>query len=308
MSRLIIVPQFPTKMRYQEWWWDDFPKELSFYFTEIFVLGSASSVGIPCVEGSQMFSPINAAVLFELSQINEYQSLELKEDDVLLLNDLSFPGLFAHVLFHKRPKKCFAICHGTSKNRYDYFGKDRKSKWSVESGIAKLFNKVIVGSQYHQKKLKWDNIEVIPFPVYLKDIPMWTFKREGIVCVSRPGIQKVNKRLEKLVEEHFSCKIARPSCKDWHSYYRELSKYRVMLITSKEETYGYQVIDAIIGGCVPIAPNSCSYPEMLPPEYLYNSPEEMLLLIEKALDKKLLGRRKIIDPKFYNRLANLMLQ
>lgn len=307
MSRLILVPQFPTRMRYQEWWWTEFPKQFKFYFNEVVVLGAHPDHFVYS-EGSEIFSPIRASVAFEISQIEQYMALELKDGDVLLLNDLSFPGLFANVLFHKKPKHCFAICHGTSKNRYDYFSKVRKSKWAVESGISKLFDRIIVGSQYHATKLGWKNISVIPFPTLYKDIPMWSSRREGIVCVSRPGIQKVNKRLEDMVEKELSIKIARLDCKTWDSYYLALSKFQVMLITSKEETFGYQVIDAIIGGCVPIAPNACSYPEILPEKYLYNNEQEMVCLIQQVFDRKLRGLRKINDSKFYSKVANLMIK
>jgi hypothetical protein len=42
------------------------------------------------------------------------------------------------------------------------------------------------------------------------------------------------------------------------------------VITSREETYGYQAIDSISVGTCPIAPRALSYPEILPEENLYN--------------------------------------
>jgi len=41
MKRLIIVPQYPTKLRYQEWWWNELPKEMFNYFDDIIVLGNS---------------------------------------------------------------------------------------------------------------------------------------------------------------------------------------------------------------------------------------------------------------------------
>lgn len=301
--RLILVPQFPTKMRYQEWWYEEFPKELGFYFTEVVRLGYPPTfIGGP--PGS--FSPIKASIEFEMSQIQQFMRLELRDDDVLLLNDLSFPGLFAHVLFHKRPKKCFAICHGTSRNRYDYFVKDRAAKWKVETGIAKLFDKVIVASEYHKKKLGWSNVVGITFPLLYDFVPNWESQREGIVCVSRPGLQKVNKRLERLVEKEIGTKIIRLNCQTWDSYYGQLSHFKAMLITSKEETFGYQVFDAIVGGCIPIAPNAYSYPELLSQEYLFNNEKEMIELIWKAFSGRVRQVDSIRPSQFYSKLANLM--
>ena len=38
-----------------------------------------------------------------------------------------------------------------------------------------------------------------------------------------------------------------------------------------------------MNGCIPIAPNRCAYPELLPKEYLYNDEEELLQKIDAAL-------------------------
>jgi hypothetical protein len=59
------------------------------------------------------------------------------------------------------------------------------------------------------------------------------------------------------------------------------------LITANEETFGYQIVDAVMHGCIPIAKNSLSYPELLPEEYLYNSADEMVEKIGKALNGNL---------------------
>jgi len=45
---------------------------------------------------------------------------------------------------------------------------------------------------------------------------------------------------------------------------------KILLITAHEDTFGYQIVDAIINGCVPLARNDLAYPELLPKEYLYN--------------------------------------
>ena len=37
--RLILALQYPTKMRYSEWWFTEFPKQFRKYFDEVIVLG-----------------------------------------------------------------------------------------------------------------------------------------------------------------------------------------------------------------------------------------------------------------------------
>lgn len=302
MSRLIIVPQYPSKLRYQEWWWDVFPEQFAQYFSEILVLDGNINIGEQAL--SSDFAPVQQALLFETEQIKQYLHLKLKKDDVLLLNDLSFPGLFSSVLFHKRPEKCFAICHATSKNRYDYFLKVREAKYPVEKATAKLFDAIFVATEYHAKKLGWVNIVVtgLPFPPFTGAS---NIKRHNIVSVARSGKQKHNADFEKNIEHAFG-KIETPVCQTWEEYYEFLGHSKILLITSNEETFGYQVLDAINNGCIPIAPNKYSYPELISKDYLYNNYIELFNLIDSILYSGMdLPILKIRD-NFYEKTSNIM--
>ena len=284
MSRLILVPQYPTKMRYQEWWYEQFPYYLKRYFDTVIVLGQYTLDSIQ-KSPNNLFAPVDKAIEFEQSQISEFMLMDLFHNDVLLLNDLSFPGLFAHVLFHKKPSKCFAICHATSKNSYDYFASVRKSKYPVEKGMAKLFDKVIVGSKYHAKKLGWDNIQVLPLPES-PHTNTWVSvpnRKYDIVSVSRHTKQKRNKKVERMVGRMFSTDVLTITGQTWWEYYQNLSQAKILLITSSEETFGYQVMDAKNCGVIPFAPNKFSYPELLSKEYLYNNVQELFEMIYLVL-------------------------
>jgi hypothetical protein len=227
------------------------------------------------------FSPTNLAIEFETEQIREYSTLTFKSGDILFLADISFPGIFCSALYHYRPPKMFAFCHATSLNKLDYFEDVRHSKFPVESAHAGMFDKVFVGSRYHQDKLGWENTVVtyLPFP------PLSTYKNTkiyDIVSASRPSHQKVDFELEREVEAEFS-RIVRRDTRTWEEYFKFLSQSTVLLISSHEDTFGYQIVDAIMNGCIPIAPNRCSYPELLPREYLYNDKEELFKIIDDAL-------------------------
>jgi len=316
MARLILVQQYPTPLRYQEWWFNKFPEEFKGYFDEIIPLGSTY---IRKKAPPSQFAPIENAIQWEMQQMDHYMRLRLQKDDILLLCDLSFPGLFSSVLIHKRPERCYAICHATSKNKYDYFEKVRGIKYPMEKATSKLFDKVIVASEYHKEKLGWNNIRVVPFPMPPVHVVQEKKKTHLFVSVARPGIQKENQsylgRLSKLGVD-----IERPNCTTWTEYYNFLSESRILLITSKEETYGYQVVDAIMCGCTPIAPNKYSYPELLGKEFLYNNYSSLRgriatmmhvwLMSEKTKDKdfrplaKLKTESKAIN--FYKTMAQIM--
>lgn len=291
MLRIIYIPQLPIAMRYSEWHISEFEKQFCKHFDSVITLGKRSLERFSSRhfrDKTGDFSSTEFAVWFETEQIKEYMMLKLQDNDVLFLADLSFPGFFTNVLYHKRPRKCFAFCHATSKNCYDYFQPVRKSKWAAEYAHSKMFDKVFVATFYHLLKLgkKWKNTIITSLP----NPPFKTYtskkKIRNIISVARPSLQKINKKLEKDIERKFG-KIWRETFNHWTDYYNYISESRVMLISAKEETYGYQVIDAVLNNCIPIAPNKFSYQEILPREYLYYNKDELYEIVRKALNKKL---------------------
>jgi hypothetical protein len=308
MRRLILVPQYPTPMRYQEWWYHEFISQLSSVF-EVEVLGDDYPDNIISKSKEEMFSPIKESINFENYQIWKYNSMELRHDDILLLNDISFPGLFSNVLYHKKPKHCYAICHATSKNAYDYFSENERSKWKVETGNSILFNKVFVATKYHKELLGWDNTVVTALPKHVYTRYNDELKENLIVSVSRPTPQKVDSNLEAIIEKEFDTKIVRNSFDNWEQYYKFLGKSKCLFISSSAETFGYQVLDAVYNNCVPVSPRNFSYPELLADEYLYSDKDEAIYKIKKVLNGELkvpsIKCKEQID-KFYETIIREM--
>jgi hypothetical protein len=162
----------------------------------------------------------------------------------------------------------------------------KRIKLSQKKIDIEMFDKIIVGSNYHKEKLGWPNVRTVylPLPPFFGRA---SFTENNIVSVARPGIQKHNAKLERFVEKAFGLTIHKYNPTSWKDYYTFLGRARILLITSKEETFGYQVIDAILNQCTPIAPNAFSYPELLPKNYLYNNKEELFNLISQAFDNEL---------------------
>lgn len=312
MSRLFFVPQLPIKMRYQEWWYNGIPNALKEYFDEVIILGEFKALPKTKDKGGN-FSNTEEAIIFEMFQIDEFLNSDIGDDDYLLHGDLSFPGIFHNVLHHKQVRNAFAVCHATSKNAYDYFTPIRSSKWLVESGCAKMYKKVFVASEYHKDKLGWDNV------VNLGALPNPPFKGQNskneyhLVSVSRPSIQKRTKAIENVVEKRYGKIITAPPFSKWYDYYNFLGKSECMLITSKEECYGYQVIDAVINNCIPVAPRNFSYPELLPDEYLYSNMDELFEILRwtdgkgiKGLKTPELLNQSKIDNFYQNLVVEIM--
>jgi len=223
--------------------------------------------------------------------------LELRDDDILFLADLSFPGLFGNVLHHKECSKMFAFCHATSANSYDYFQSVRYSKFPVECSHSILFQTIFVGSNYHKQKLidmgnsffkkdlYWQNTMVTYLPFQPLDYKLsGVNKLVDIMSASRPSPQKVDSELEEYVEKQLNIKISRPVSNTWGQYTWNLNESKVLLITAKEDTFGYQIVDAVTNNCIPIARNSLAYPELLPREYLYDTKEELVMILDQILN------------------------
>ena len=311
MSRLIFIPQYPTPMRYSEWWYNEFPREFRARGFDVLKLGE-KYLSTTQRADAQMFSPITTAINFEVEQINEYMSMDILDDDILFLADLSFPGFFSNVLYHKKPHKCYAFCHATSLNYLDYFEPVRSSKFPCETAHASLFRKVFLGSYYHMRKLSdWRNTVVtyLPYPPELCKTKVVKEKKYKFCSASRPTEQKVDTFIEKAIEGTFNDKIVRMDHSSWDSYYSFLSSSKILLISAKEDTFGYQIIDAVINGCIPIAPNKLSYPELLPKEYLYDNYDSLEKIIYLALTRQL-GIPKIMSDHsmktFYDELCYAM--
>lgn len=307
--RLILVPQYPQKLRYQEWWPSEFAKNLSPYFDDIIILGknfvdsdleNSNYIG-------ELFSPVNTSIEFETQQINEYMNLELRDDDILLQLDTSFPGFFNNVLYHKRPRRAFSFCHATSVNNYDYFNEVNdnfnNSKLESEKANFSLFDLVFVSSLYHKNKLESYNfpnnivsLRALPNPPIQGRPKKFSNRRNDIVSVSRPSYQKVNLAVENFIEKEFNTKIVRKNCENWEQYYEFLGDSKIVLINSKEDTYGYAIIDAYMNGCNVVAPRAFAYPEIVPEEdleiqsytsLLYDCGDYMLKNIRNCINSNL---------------------
>jgi len=277
--KVIYFPQYPVKMRYQEWWLGEFRNFFIRRFPHVVTL-MGDMEKKECQNGT--FSPRDEAIRWELQQIDNYLKLPVEDDDIVFIQDISFPGLVPQVLFHKRPRKIFGFCHATAKNRYDVFHSVRRQKWLVEKGISRLFTKVFVATEYHKKKLGWKNVIVTGVPVP----PFTTYKSRKtipIISVARPSIQKTTQKIEKVVEKLFNIQIYRAHFSSWSDYYQALSKSKILLVTCKEDTWGYAAQEAFLNRTVPLVPNAFAYQEWVPRQYRWDNVEELVEKIKYFL-------------------------
>jgi len=151
-----------------------------------------------------------------------------------------------------------------------------------------------------------ENIEVVGVPAPPNNIikSVKTKKKNFLISVARPSIQKVDVEIEHKVEEQYNDSIYRPDCRDWQSYCQALGESQVLLSSSHEETFGYQVVDAIINNCIPVVPDAFSYPELVSKEYRYDNLTELFDILDDIKFGKLGVPELLCKPRmkkfFYN--------
>jgi len=347
--KLIWVPQFPAKLRYQEWWFYYIPKiireKYNHLFDEVIILGESYikysySPKHEKLSQDKNFTNRELAIHLELIQIDEYLKLDINQDDIVLIGDISYPGLFCNILFTKKPCKCFAICHASAKNRYDIWEYVREQKILQELAIADLMNGIFVATEYHYMKLKWYGAHIVGLPFLYKydqntthdfyGIPLYNKEKFELPIVnkkphfkiasaSRICQQKVDMTIEQKVEQAYNLKIKRLADnknQTWLSYYANLANSKILLITSHEETFGYQVADCVLGtsNCVPLAPRQNSYPELLSDDYLYdrNDINELFHKIDLVFTGKLKKPDKLLNQdlvdNFFDNIVKIMVR
>jgi len=295
--RIIIVPQLKIAMRYTEWWADLFYKELCNRFCPagwgvILLEGGnkgkkkESKLTVQTLEEFQY-----SMVEHELKLIEELKATKLHREDIILCLDACTPGIVASYLQNinvaYRPKT-IGFCHGSSFNTNDMY---KSSRWAFDLACLTMFDLLVVATQYHAEKLIWAGVNTNIIVCHgLPDNPFYTetwartkfanATRDGkfgiatsedikgyqVAIVDRYG-QKRNAELlsnfEHSTKHSMSVREIYGQHHKWIDYADALSDCDYMLITTSEETYGYQVRDALHTGVIPICPDRCCFREVV---------------------------------------------
>lgn len=292
---IYVMGQLPIKMRYQEWFTEEVIKNLWSVEKDNKVINLCA---INYTSVDEFSTNILAeATLFEVNQMRALYSMSISKDDTILLLDASFPGVFGASLLKYKPCKVVAFVHGSTRNQMDLF--DTSGQRIVEDEYFCLFDKLLFASSYSMLKWKFShpncvNLGALPIhPLLKKNAAMYKKlgkeKKLDTVCVSRIVPQKVNN--EWMQEWPTGGVDQMLGFRTWKAYYSVCARYKYMLFTCQEETYGIPIREAIALGVIPICPNHCCYPEFVPASNLYDVP---LLGHTKGMFDKVLQTAQVI--------------
>lgn len=97
--------------------------------------------------------------------------------------------------------------------------------------------------------------------------------------ITSPSLE--NKKYQSVIQNFTNVKLI-PAV-DRTELYKIMGRSKVVLSCSRQELYGYSVLEACNAGCIPVLPNDQVYVEMYDKSYLYNNEDEAVSKIESNL-------------------------
>lgn len=312
-----IAPIMPIKCRYSEWWnrlfRDELKKRLNvcpmtsdIYDVQLLANPLGMNVYLSFNNTTDFFI---AQTTFEVDHSLTYLSekiLQVSNHDTILVLDAVTPGLVASYLQTYKPCKVVGICHATGLNNRDIFDKHR-NRVAFDMANLRIFDELVVASDYHRQKLvsglideEEDNCEdsyawvkslgALPDNPILSQLDVLrkgvNIQHKGGCVVDRRGSQKRNDEVLAFLKQ-FGKPVTdiHGACDNFRDFYETLVKFRYMVVTAQEETYGYQVQEAMRLGVIPLCPNRLCYPQFVPARYLYEDKYHLLRLVAEIEDQ-----------------------
>lgn len=176
--------------------------------------------------------------------------------------------------------KFVGIFHDGTYDKYDWTAKNNMYVWGedLENSWFKIYDKVIVGSNYHKqvllesRNIPAHKIEVIPWRVRIENIDDYTqsSKENLVVWPHRLHEDKQPDLWNKVIVPDGWQKInSRDVPRTKHEYYQLLAKSKIVVSTALLEMFGIAMVEAVLLGCIPLVPDRLSYKEMYPKTFRY---------------------------------------
>ena len=335
MFYLINVPIIPMENRYSKQWdsWfntfitDNFTENSSFIhtFTAYGTLPKSEDVGSinfldPFASGIYRSTQM-AAILSEI----QYQYDDGIKEFGIFFHDLWFPGIeqlkyLEHMLGISI--KIFGIFHAGTWDPYDMTATTGMRSWAkiFEMGWLTIASAIFVATEFHKnlilehvkdpnktKALK-DKIKVTFLPFHddsLKFVKL--SKKENLVAfphrlVEEKGEEYFNSFVTLLAESFPYLKVIKTheETSTKAEFYKLLSKCMYSISFAQQETFGISMVESALAGCIPIVPDSLSYPEIFMNIFRYS--DNTL-----AKDKKVINLMMELDDKIEDSLLQELL-
>jgi len=279
-----VIRQLPVESRYTAEWYDLFANHPDFE-----VLGNShEAMYFDRSKPYNYFTNLEDEVTHEAAQLASFVYCDRADD--LLVCDGDFPGLTACLLPVLRLKfpglKLYAVFHGGSWNYGDIFQGD-EMKIGLERLALTACEKVFVATNYHKWKISKHLGVSGRNIVVLGGMPLYANKIAAHKSPTKPNDIIVLGRQEQsslMAIEDWPNAFRRVKPMPREEYWHFLSTYKVAVIAKSEETFGYEAMECLALGVIPLVPNAYSYRELYPALLRYRGQEQLHDLAQRALE------------------------
>ena len=222
---------------------------------------------------------------------------ELKENDVVFLHDLWFPGL--EMLFYIRDGlglkfKIAGLLHAGTYDPWDFLTQKGMGRWAryLENAWFGEVDAIFVATEYHKRLLLEhrltfpEQIHVTGFPLFQEPVDLNNSVKENIVVFPHRLAPEKNpqgfQQLEAMCREElpdWKFLATKHHCHSKQDYYALLERSKIAVSCAFQETFGIAQQEALFLGCIPVVPNRLSYSELYDLEFRYDNLDEAATVI-----------------------------
>ena len=294
MPKIINVPIEPLEERYSAQWNRWIPQELKRLGVNYIHLNWVQPLSTEIRNGS--FLDVIGTNYYKASQLQQlmvmFEQGQINHGDVILLNDIWFPGLemLAYVRDALRIDfKIAGVAHAGTWDPYDFLTQMDMEYWAkdLENSWFKIIDYILVNSHYHKKLLietrKVDRYKlfVVGYPFKPEEFVIPNHPKENIVVF--PHRLNYEKRPQIFDKIAYELSLEFP---DWQfiktkdvwtnkkAYYELLNRSKIAYSCAWQETFGIAMVEAVLCGCIPLVPDRLSYEHLYGDTFKYTKEEE----------------------------------
>jgi len=229
-----------------------------------------------------------------------YEQNQIDDGDVFFFSDIWFPGIesIAYMnYFHKKKTSITGIIHAGSFTDTDFVRDMERWAKNFEDIVFDISDKVFCASNFIRNDIIKKRI-VDPNKLIVSGLPVDFSGLDKFKGLQKENIVVFNGRvcdekqpwlfdeLEKKVKERgIDAKFIKTQeenlSKD--AYYELLGRSKCTVSYALQENFGFGIAEASYLQSIPVVPNRLVYPELYDAKYLYDSFEESVDMVCKAL-------------------------
>ena len=234
--------------------------------------------------------------MMELCRLIAYD--KIPKDSTIFMSDLwGFAPLMIPYLnfFSDYNIKIKGIIHAGSFTDTDFVRQMERYYKGFEDIIFDIVEEIFVASNFikndliQKRVVQQDKIKVTKLPLDFCDAKSDSVRKRKVIFNGRNVDEKQPWLFDRLSKEIKNAEFVNTHKlklkKD--DYYKLLSESNCVVSFALQENFGYGIQEAVLRGCVPVLPNRLAYKEQFSKDYLYDSFDECVAMVNKSLDSQL---------------------